>query len=412
MDARGFRREGAPRRAARRPHRQNGTAASPYFLWRRAQWPCSRPISSVSRSGCKALPTMPRRWPRGDRDRANILACGKGRPSPASRASSCCCGRRRDYRARRSPSPPRSPRRRRRNESSTPPQKGSNGAARGRAAPNLSIRRSGGRRSRACARPSPKAPPSGRRGLAAPIAKPTACCAASPRRLCRRRPSERLALLDALLAGQALPPSLEIESHFLAPLLGDSVARRRDRFRTCCTKSRGRSRRSPPSTPISTSAACIDLAREGVAASFADGFESRLASVAHALAGAIQALDLDIAAIFGATSIEAIALDAPRRPRGRDGPPTPATSKNGRVFRKPTPDCARSAPPRSPTRSPGTAAARTRARHGIEAAFAEASWKQAIAADPDLAAFDGERHNALIAAVPAARSEAAARGDD
>ena len=53
----------------------------------------------------------------------------------------------------------------------------------------------------------------------------------------------------------------------------------------------------------------IDLAREGVAASFADGFESRLSSVDHSLTGAIQALDLDIAAIFGATSIGAIDLE-------------------------------------------------------------------------------------------------------
>ena len=116
----------------------------------------------------------------------DISACNEDRPLPVSGPSSCCCGRPRTSRATRSPSPPPSPRRHRRGESSTLPKRASNGAARGRVTPNLSMRRFGGRRSRAYARPSPKAPPSGRRRLAAPIAKPTASCAASRRGLCQR----------------------------------------------------------------------------------------------------------------------------------------------------------------------------------------------------------------------------------
>ena len=113
----------------------------------------------------------------------------------------------------------------------------------------------------------------------------------------------------------------------------------------------------------------LDLAREGVAAGFADAFESRLASVAHALAGAIQALDLDIAAIFDATSTEAIAPIS--RPRGRVGRPPPPLRRMGAPFE---------ADARSWAIGPCSIADALacgqlrpeRARPGIEAAFAEA----------------------------------------
>ena len=99
----------------------------------------------------------------------------------------------------------------------------------------------------------------------------------------------------------------------------------------------------------------------------------------------------------------------PRRPRGAMGRPSRPLRRMGASCRKPTPSCARSARSRSPTRSPRARCAPSGRAPRIEAAFAEASWKQAIATDPDLAAFDGERHNALDRGFQGARSEAPAR---
>ena len=140
----------------------------------------------------------------------------------------------------------------------------------------------------------------------------------------------------------------------------------------------------------------IDLAREGLAANLADGFENRLATVDLALGGAVQTLDLDIAAIFGVTSIEAVDLerlaDRTRQWAAHPGHFEEWTRLSEADARL------RAIGPASIAEALASGQLRPeRARATIEAAFAEASWKQAIAADPDLAAFDGERHNALIA---------------
>ena len=212
-----------------------------------------------------------------------------------------------------------------------------------------------------------------------------------------RRPSQRLALLDSLLASQALSSALETESHFLAPLLGEAwrggatdfallhkVARtikalaafdaasrlrprarprargRRRRFRRCFRKPPrvgralrwpARFRRSISTSPQSSTrprprrspSMASPTARRGWAA-----HPSRFEEWAR-----LSEADARLRAIGPASIADALA-------------------------------CGQLRP--------------ERARPGIEAAFAEASWKQAIAADPDLAAFDGERHNALIAA--------------
>ena len=200
----------------------------------------------------------------------------------------------------------------------------------------------------------------------------------------------------ALLASQALSSALETESHFLAPLLGEAWRGGATDFALLHKVARTIKALAAFDAALDFGRV-LDLAREGVAAGFADAFESRLASVAHALAGAIQALDLDIAAIFNATSTEAIALDGLADRAG-------GWAAHPRRFE----EWARLSEADARFRAIGPASIADalacgqlrpeRARPGIEAAFAEASWKQAIAADPDLAAFDGERHNALIAA--------------
>ncbi len=211
-----------------------------------------------------------------------------------------------------------------------------------------------------------------------------------------KRPSERLALLDAILGGQALSSALEIESHFLAPLLGDAWRGAATDFALLHKVARTVKCLAAFDADLDFGRV-IDLAREGVAASFADGFESRLASVSRSLAGAIQALDLDVAAVFGAPSTGAIDLE---RLADRAGRWTTHPSRFEEWARLSEADAQlRATGPVSIADALAAGQLRPeRARAGVEAAFAEASWKQAIAADPDLAAFDGERHNALIAA--------------
>jgi hypothetical protein len=198
------------------------------------------------------------------------------------------------------------------------------------------------------------------------------------------------------LTSQALSSALEIESHFLAPILGDAWRGAATDFALLHKVARTTKALAAFDADLDFGRV-IDLAREGVAASFADGFESRLASVGHALAGAVQALDLDIAAVFGATAIATIDLER-------------LADRAGRWAAHPCrfEECARLSEADAQLRAIGPVSIadalasgqmRPKRAHAIiEAAFAEASWKQAIAVDPDLAAFDGERHNALVAA--------------
>ena len=211
-----------------------------------------------------------------------------------------------------------------------------------------------------------------------------------------KRPSERLALLDSLLAGQALSSALEIESHFLAPTLGEAWSGAATDFALLHKVAQAIKALAAYDADLDLDRV-IELAREGVAASFADGFESRLASVGHALAGAVQALDLDVAAAFGATSIAGVDLD---RLADRAGRWAAHPSRFEEWARLSEADAQLHAiGPVSIADALASGEMRPdRAHATIEAAFAEASWKQAIAIDPDLAAFDGERHNTLVAA--------------
>ena len=224
-----------------------------------------------------------------------------------------------------------------------------------------------------------------------------------------KRPGERLALLDSLLTGQALSSALEIELHFLAPILGEAWRGAATDFALLHKVARTMKALAAFDADLDFDRV-IELAREGVAASFADGFESRLGSVGHALDGAVQALDLDVAAALGRRrSRQSISTASPTA--RDDGPPHPRRFEEWARLSEADAQL-RAIGPVSIADSLARGQMRPERAHAtIEAAFAEASWKQAIAIDPDLAAFDGERHNALVAAFRELESEAAARRD-
>jgi very-short-patch-repair endonuclease len=210
-----------------------------------------------------------------------------------------------------------------------------------------------------------------------------------------KRPAERLALLDTLLKCQELSATLDRESPFLATVLGGDWRGAATDFALLHKIALAIKDMADFDANLDL-IRVVDLAHIGLPASFADSFESRLLAVGHSLGRFIRALDLDVAAIFGVTSIGAIDL-------GRLADRAGHWAANPTQFE----EWARLSEADRHLRTIGPvsiadalAAGRlqpARAHAKIEAAFAEASWKQAIAAEPELAAFDGERHNALVA---------------
>ncbi|MGH6799655.1 MAG: hypothetical protein ACREDI_14885 [Roseiarcus sp.] len=210
-----------------------------------------------------------------------------------------------------------------------------------------------------------------------------------------KRSSDRLELLDALLSSQALSGSVETQSHFLDALLGDAWRGDETDLDLLLKTALTIERLAAFDADLDFDH-IIELAHKGVASAFADDFESGLKALAQSLAAANQALDLGISAIFRAKAIGAIDLER-LADRAAQWAIHPARFEEWTRLAKADRQMRAIGPALIADGLASGALQPARACAKLEAAFAEASWKQAIAANPDLAAFDGERHNSLIA---------------
>jgi Protein of unknown function (DUF4011)/AAA domain len=210
-----------------------------------------------------------------------------------------------------------------------------------------------------------------------------------------KRPADRLALVDALIANQALRAKLAAEAGFLASVLGDAWQGKKTVFRLIHDVARIVEDLTSFDPHLNTERA-FGLARDGSAAAHSDHLGAGLDEVAKLLADAMKFLDLDVAAIFQTNSIAAIDLNrlSERAARWAGNP-----NRFEEWARLATAD--REARASGPARIAGVLASGQldpkNALLEIETAFAEACWKKAIAGDPGLASFDGARHNALVA---------------
>jgi len=140
----------------------------------------------------------------------------------------------------------------------------------------------------------------------------------------------------------------------------------------------------------------IGMARDVTAEAHCDQLETGLDEVINAFADTIKFLDLDLAAIFQTDSIATIDLN--RLSAWAAGWAASHVRfeawarlvKADREVRAAGPSWIASALA-SGELDPKNAHAE------LETAFAEACWKKATAADPELAAFDGDRHGELVA---------------
>ena len=210
-----------------------------------------------------------------------------------------------------------------------------------------------------------------------------------------KRPADRLELLDALLSGQALSGSVETQSHFLDALLGDARRGEETDLDLLLKTARTIEKLAAFDADLDFDR-IIELARKGVASAFADDFESGLKALAQSLAAANQALDLNISAIFRAKALGAVDLER-LADRAAQWATHPARFEEWTRLAEADRQLRAIGPASIADALASGALQPARACAKLEAAFAEASWKQAIAANPDLATFDGERQNSLIA---------------
>lgn len=139
----------------------------------------------------------------------------------------------------------------------------------------------------------------------------------------------------------------------------------------------------------------IAMAGDGLAGRLADSFEIELKEMTLLLAETIARLDLDALAAFGTADPDSINLDALARRAAKWATNQARFEEWTRLQRADRQLRAIGPAAIADALASGQIAA-AEARKQLEAAFAEACWKRAIAADPDLAAFDGDRHGELI----------------
>jgi hypothetical protein len=210
-----------------------------------------------------------------------------------------------------------------------------------------------------------------------------------------KRPADRLALLDAVLASQALRGKFAAEAGILATLLGDVWQEKRTVFRLIHEVARTVGELAA-FDPHLNAERVIGIARDVTAEAHGDYLETGLYELVNAFADRIKFLDLDLAAIFQTESIGTIDLNrlsewaagwAASHVRFEEWA---SLVKADRKVRAAGPAWIASALA-SGELDPKNAHVE------LETAFAEACWKKAIAADPELAAFDGGRHGELVA---------------
>ncbi|MGH6836859.1 MAG: DUF4011 domain-containing protein [Methylocella sp.] len=210
-----------------------------------------------------------------------------------------------------------------------------------------------------------------------------------------RLPADRFALLDAVLASQASRRKFAAEASVLASLLSDVWQEERTVFRLIHEVARTAGELAAFDPNLNAERA-IGMARDVTAEAHCDYLETGLDEVITSFADAIKFLDLDLAAIFQTDSIATIDLSrlsawaaswAASHVRFEEWA---SLVKADRRLRAAGPAWIASA------LACGELDPKT-AQMELEAAFAEACWKKAVAADPELAAFDGDRRGELVA---------------
>lgn len=206
---------------------------------------------------------------------------------------------------------------------------------------------------------------------------------------------ERLQLVDMLLADEALRVGFAGEAAFLAEILGDDWHGARTDF--AAVEFVARVLQSlmdfDPSLRLGR---IVELLREGTLAPQREHLETRLFEVVVAIGNAVHALDLDVHAAFHVDSVQALDLTAIGE-RAAAWATHPGRFDEWTRLTKADQELRAEGPLAVAEGLASGALCPSRAVGEVQAAFAEASWRKAIALDPDLAAFDGLHHGELIA---------------
>ncbi|HEY4848186.1 MAG TPA: DUF4011 domain-containing protein [Methylocella sp.] len=210
-----------------------------------------------------------------------------------------------------------------------------------------------------------------------------------------KRPADRLALLDAVLASQALRRKFDAEAGILATLLSDVWQEKRTVFRQIHELARTAGELAA-FDPHLNAERVIGMVRDVTAEAHCDHLETALDEVINAFANTIKFLDLDLAAIFQTDSIATIDLN--RLSAWAAGWAASHVRFEGWARLVKADRKVRAAGPAWIASALASGALDPKNAHvELETAFAGACWKKAIAADPELAAFDGGRHGELVA---------------
>lgn len=210
-----------------------------------------------------------------------------------------------------------------------------------------------------------------------------------------KRPADRLALLDAVLASQASRRKFAVESDVLASLLGDVWQEKRTVVRLIreVTRTAGELAAFDPRLNAES---VVGMARDVTAEAHWDHLETGLNEVVNAFANTIKFLDLDLDAIFQTDSIATIDLNRLSAWAAGWAASHVRFEEWARLVKADRKMCAA-----GPAWIASALASREldpkNAYIELETAFAAACWKKAIAADPELAAFDGDRNGELVA---------------
>ncbi|HYP58208.1 MAG TPA: DUF3320 domain-containing protein, partial [Beijerinckia sp.] len=209
-----------------------------------------------------------------------------------------------------------------------------------------------------------------------------------------RRPAERLALANVLLTSQKLRNALSVEASFLTNLFGDKWRDDTIDFTLLHAVAQIIEILAQANPQLDLDRV-IAMARARSAKTHAHELETRVNEAGAAMSHIAEALDVDMMAVCGTTSIESIDLDF-------IGEITTRWSHNHARFE----EWGRLAAADAKAREIGPLAlvdplasgalSPIRAREELAAAFAEASWKKALAINPILAHFDGIEHEKII----------------
>jgi Protein of unknown function (DUF4011)/AAA domain len=210
-------------------------------------------------------------------------------------------------------------------------------------------------------------------------------------------PADRLALLTAVVASQAARRKFAAEAGALATLLGDVWQEKRTVFRLIHELTRTAGELAAFDSHLNAERV-IGIARDVTAEAHCDYLETGLDEVIDAFADTIKFFDLDLAAIFQTDSIATIDLNC-----------LSAWAGGWAASHVRFADWARLVKADRKVRAAGPAWIASALASGeidpmnvqteLETAFAEACWKKAIAADPELGVFDRDRRGELVAQV-------------